>query len=244
MKKYWLESIILAIGLGVFGFLTMQGLTQGLGLVMNGLDHFAQKDRVVTVRGLAEMEVPANKVTWPLVYREMGNDLKELHQKIGDNNRKLREFLTTKGIAEAEISENPPEIHDAEADRYNSQPITNRYIATAGLTVTSDKVDLVRQLVTEQGALMEQGIALSTGMYENRVTYAYTGLNDVKPQMIETATKNAREAADKFAQDSGSKLGKMTRAQQGFFSIEDRDEHTPHIKNIRVVTTVDYALVD
>lgn len=240
MKKYWLESIIIAIGLAVFGFFVMQGL----GLVMKGLDHFAQKDRVVTVKGLAEMEVNANKVTWPLKYKETSNDLKELYQKLNTNNDKLKAFLVQKGISEDEISINPPEIVDLETERYNNNPISNRYIATAGLTVTTNKIDLVRQLVTEQGQLMEQGIALSTGMYENRVTYDFTGLNDIKPQMIETATKNARLAADKFAQDSGSKLGKMTHAVQGPFSIEDRDENTPYIKNIRVVTTVNYSLED
>ena len=240
MKKYWLESIIIALGLAAFGFFVMQGL----GLVMKGLDHFAQKDRVVTVKGLAEMEVSANKVTWPLKYKETGNDLKDLYQKLNTNNDKLKAFLVQKGISEDEISINPPEIVDLETERYNNNPIPNRYIATAGLTVTTNKIDLVRQLVTEQGQFMEQGIALSTGMYENRVTYDFTGLNEIKPQMIETATKNARLAADKFAQDSGSKLGKMTHAVQGPFSIVDRDDNTPYIKNIRVVTTVDYALED
>ena len=240
MKRYWLEALILALGLAAFGFFVMQGL----GLVMKGMDNMAQKDRVVTVKGLAEMEVNANKVTWPLKYREMGNDLKELHQKINSNNATLKDFLTNAGIDAKEISVNPPEISDAEADRYNNNPITNRYIATAGLTVTTNKVDLVRQLVMEQGQFMEKGIALLAGMYENRVSYDFTGLNDIKPQMIETATKNARLAADKFAQDSNSKLGKMTHAVQGPFSIEDRDDNTPYIKNVRVVTTVNYALVD
>ena len=238
MKKYWLESLIIAIGLAAFGFFVMQGL----GLVMKGLDHFAQKDRVVTVKGLAEMEVNANKVTWPLKYKEMGNDLKELYQKINTNNETLKAYLVKKGIPETEISINPPEIIDAEADRFNNNPITNRYIATAGITVTTAKVDLVRTLITEQGQFMEQGIALSTSSYE--IVYAYTSLNDIKPQMIETATKNARAAADKFAQDSGSKLGKMTHANQGVFSIENRDENTPYIKNVRIVTTINYELVD
>lgn len=62
--------------------------------------------------------------------------------------------------------------------------------------------------------------------------------------MIEEATKNARNAAEKFAIDSNSKLGKIKRANQGQFTISDRDPNTPYIKTIRVVTTVDYYLED
>lgn len=62
--------------------------------------------------------------------------------------------------------------------------------------------------------------------------------------MIEEATKNARASAEKFAQDSGSSLGKIRRANQGQFSITDRDSNTPYIKSVRVVTTVEYFLKD
>ena len=82
------------------------------------------------------------------------------------------------------------------------------------------------------------------GDYRYNVQYDYTGLNDIKPQMIEEATKNARAAAVKFAKDSDSELGKIKRAYQGQFSIEDRDANTPYIKRIRVVTTIDYSLED
>ena len=64
MKSWKPEAIILAIGMLIMGY-----------FIKNGLDTFAGKDRVVTVKGLAEMEVPANKVTWPLMYKEVGNDL-------------------------------------------------------------------------------------------------------------------------------------------------------------------------
>ena len=153
-------------------------------------------------------------------------------------------FLKQKGITEQEISINAPELIDLQADRYNSNPIQFRYNITTVITVTSDKVELVRNLIKEQSELLKQGIAITGGDYRYNVQYDFTGLNAVKPQMIEEATKNARAAAIKFAKDSDSELGKIKRAYQGQFSIEDRDANTPYIKRIRVVTTIDYSLED
>ena len=129
-----------------------------------------------------------------------------------------------------------------QADCYNSIPIQFRYNITTVITVTSDKVELVRNLIKEQSELLKQGIAITGGDYRYNVQYDFTGLNAVKPQMIEEATKNARAAAIKIAKDSDSELGKI--AYQGQFSIEDRDANTPYIKRIRVVTTIDYSLED
>lgn len=232
MKNWKLEAIILATGLLLMGY-----------FVKMGLETVASKDRVVNVKGLAEMEVPANKVTWPLMYRELGNDLPTLYNKIKTTNAAIIAFLKNKGITEEEISVNAPEISDRQAERYDNSPVPYRYNVTSVITVTSSKVDLIREMVIEQSELLKQGIAI-TGDYRYNLHYEFTGLNDVKPQMIETATKNARAAAEKFAKDSDSKLGKIKSAYQGQFSIDDRDSNTPYIKRIRVVTTIDYMLED
>ena len=231
-KASWkTEAIIVAIGMTVLG-----------GQIKQGINKFVEKDRVVTVKGLAEMEVPANKVTWPLVYKEVGNDLVSLYDKIKSTNQTITNFLKGKGISEEEISINAPEIIDMQAERYNSNPVPYRYNVTTVITVTSDKVGLVRNLISEQGELLKQGVAITGGDYRYNVEYDFTGLNAIKPQMIEEATKNAREAAEKFAKDSDSKLGKIKRANQGQFSIGNRDANTPYIKHVRVVTTIDYSL--
>ena len=233
MSNWKTEAVLLTIGLIAMG-----------AEIRQGINNFVEKDRVVTVKGLAEMEVPANKVTWPLMYKEVGNDLATLYNKISDTNSAIVNFLKKKGITEDEISINAPEIIDMQAERYNSNPVPYRYNVTTVITVTSSKVDLVRSLISEQGELLKQGIAITGGDYRYNITYDYTGLNDVKPQMIEEATKNARDAAQKFAKDSDSELGKIKRASQGQFSINDRDANTPYIKRIRVVTTIDYSLED
>lgn len=233
MKNWRIEALILAIGLVVGG-----------SFMQNGLRKLAVRNRVVTVRGLAEQEVKADKVTWPLTYKVLGNNMSTLYDEIKETNGKIVTFLKSKGIKDEEISVNAPEIIDTQADRYNSNVQPYRYNVTTVITVTSKQVDLVRKLANEQSELLKQGVAIISGDYRYNVTYDYTSLNDIKPQMIEEATKNARAAAEKFAKDSESRLGGIQKAYQGQFSIEDRDSYTPHIKRVRVVTTIDYTLED
>lgn len=233
MNGWKIESLILAIGMVVLGC-----------FIKFGLDNFAGKDRVVTVKGLSEVEVMADNVTWPLMYKKVGNDLSILYNEINNTNAQIKAFLLEKGIEESEISIGAPEIIDLAAERYNNSPVPFRYNVTTVITVTSQKVELVRSLIQEQSELLKQGIAITGGDYRYNVQYDYMSLNEIKPQMIEEATKNARAAAEKFAKDSDSKLGKIKRANQGQFSIGNRDENTPYIKRIRVVTTIDYSLED
>lgn len=227
------EAALLTIGLIVLGY-SLRG----------GIESFIEKERVVSVKGLAEKEVAANKVTWPLTFKVVGNDLTDLYNHIKQGNRTITAYLKSNGISEDEISINAPEIIDMKAERYNSNNTPYRYNVTSIIIVTSNQVDKVRQLLAEQSELLKQGIALTSDDYRYSIQYEYTLLNDIKPQMIEEATRAARQAGEQFAKDSDSRLGKIKRASQGQFSISDRDANTPHIKHIRVVTTVDYFLKD
>ena len=233
MKNWRTEAVILAVGLLFLGI-----------FIEKGFSEFAERDRSVNVKGLAEKEVPADKVTWPLVYKSLGNDLNMLYSDIKRSNQTILEFLKEKGIDEKEISVNAPEIIDLKAERYSNNDSPYRYNVTSVITVTSTKVELVRQLISGQGELLKRGIAITGGDYRYNVSYEYTSLNKIKPGMIEEATRNAREAAEKFAKDSESELGKIRHASQGQFSISDRDANTPYIKKIRVVTTIEYSLED
>ena len=226
-------------------FLLLLALAIFLGSVQigNAIKTFSEKDRCVNVKGLAEKEVLANKVTWPLMYKSIGNDLTGLYDEIKKTNSEIVSFLKEKGISDEEIIVNASEIIDLKAERYgNNDYVPYRYNVTTVITVTSDKVELVRNLIKEQGELLKRGIAITSGDYRYQVQYDFTDLNSIKPGMIEEATKNARLAAEKFAKDSDSRLGKIRSANQGQFSIYDRDANTPHIKKVRVVTTVSYSL--
>lgn len=212
--------------------------------IRSGFRSISDNARVVTVRGLCEREVKADNVTWPIVSKEVGNDLAEVYRKIQTTNDAILAFLRSNGISDSEISVNPPQVVDLQADRYNSNPVPFRYNVTNVVVVTSRNVDKVNSLIGRQTELMKQGIAIVAGDYSYQTAYSYTGLNSIKPAMIADATKNARQAARKFADDSDSRLGKIKTASQGQFSIEDRDQYTPYIKRVRVVSTIEYYLKD
>lgn len=231
-KDNLIPAVILALGLVIGGFALRSGIVT-----------FKDRDRQVSVKGLAEKEVKADKVTWPLVYKEIGNDPTEMYSRLTQKNATVVQFLKQGGIAEVEISVNPPMIEDRQADNYGNDLLNYRYKATSVITVTSGEVDKVRRLMARQAELMNRGVPLITEQYgDHAVRYDFTSLNDVKPAMVEEATKNARATAEKFASDSGSKVGKINHASQGQFTIEDRDATTPYIKNVRVVITMDYQL--
>lgn len=233
MKKTIIAAAILAVGL----------LALGLCL-RSGLKSFTDSQRVVTVRGLAEREVKANKVTWPISFTLVGNDLPSLYTQMESSNKIITNYLTSNGLTADEYSISAPSVNDLQADRYNSSTLPYRYNLTNTIAVTSGQVDLVRELINRQGEIIKQGIALAPSGWNNQIIYEYTELNAIKPDMIAEATANARAAADKFAQDSGSKIGKIRTAQQGQFSIEDRDPYTPSVKNVRVVTTLTFNIED
>ena len=123
-----------------------------------GIDNFANKDRKVNVKGLAEREVEADKVTWPIVSKEVGNDLPGLYDKIGATQRKIKAFLLRSGIQEKELTENAPQVVDLQAREYSDNNKPYRYIVTSVITVTSNQVKKVRQIIARQGDLLKEGV--------------------------------------------------------------------------------------
>lgn len=222
------------------------GMVIAAWLLADGLVKFKQFERSVEVKGLAEREVPADTAIWPIAFSEAESDLTRLYQSLQGKNAIIINFLQAQGFKPEEISVSAPSITDRQAQDYGSAELANRlrYSGKSVVTVYTRQVDAVRKAMPELAVLGERGIALNTGDYENRARFLFTGLNALKPAMIEEATRNARQAAEKFAKDSDSSLGKIKRASQGQFSIEDRDGSTAHIKKVRVVSTVDYFLAD
>lgn len=234
MKHYYVESLIIALAVVVFG-----------SMMQNAMNRFANRERVVTVKGLSEREVPADKVIWPLIYKELGNDPATIYSRIEKKNATVVAFLKEHGLDEAEVTVNAPQIKDRFADSWSQSNIADRYVATSIIIVSSANVELVRGIMQKQSELMKMGIALITEEYGNNIVkYEFTALNDIKPEMVEESTKNARATAEKFAKDSDSQLGKIRRATQGQFSIIDRDDNTPYIKKVRVVSTIEYYIKD
>ena len=223
------ESIILAVGIMVLGW-----------CVKAGIDNFTNKDHKVTVKGLAEREVPADKVTWSISTKETGNDLPTLYERINVQAGKIKAFLKQNGLDESEITVNPPSVSDLEAREWGDNQKSFRYIVNTTITVATTKVEQVNKAIFKQAELLKQGVALDSSYPD----YAYASFQQMKPEMMSEAIKNAQKTAEQFAEASESKLGKIQTAGQGQFEIENRDENTPYIKKIRVVTTVTYSLDD
>jgi len=228
--------------LGICIFLGLAALGYLLG---NAAITFKEYERSVTVKGLAEREYPADIVIWPIQFTATSNDLGSLYDSIELSNARIRQFLTSRALDPAEITLSSPAITDKSAQSYgNATPPEFRYSAMQTVTVYSRNIDAVRSLMGDLAQLGKQGIAFSGGNYQSQTEYIFTRLNEIKPAMIEEATTKAREVALKFSADSQSKLGKIKKASQGQFSISARDKNTPHIKRVRVVSTVEYYLSD
>jgi hypothetical protein len=221
------EAIILAVGLTLLGW-----------TIKSGIDNFSNKDRKVTVKGLAEREVKADQVTWSISTNEMGNDLPTLYENINVKTGKIKSFLKENGIDENEVTVNPPSINDLESNQWSENRKNFRYIVNTTLTVSTKKVDLVNKAIFRQAELLKQGVAIEG----SNPQYEYVSFQQMKPEMMEEAIKNAQKTAEQFAKASESELGKIQTAGQGQFEIGDRDQNTPYIKKLRVVTTVTYSL--
>ena len=224
------------------GIAVMMGLISLGAMIPVGVSKYMSYTRTVDVKGLCEREVQADKVIWPISYKIMGDDLQSVYNQIDQKNKIIISFLKEGGINENEISISSPKISDKFANEYGNNDRLYRYVTTNVITICSDKVDTVLKLMSEQSQLIKKGITLSSDNWENPTEFKFEGLNELKPEMVEEATKNARQTAEKFAKDSESKLGKIKRASQGSFSIENRDSNTPYIKRVRVVSSITYYL--
>jgi len=233
-KSSAILGLMLVIAGGVLGW------TLGTGAL-----NVKALDRTVVVKGLAEREVQADVVIWPIAYTVANNDLNALYQTLDKNSDQIEAYLKEAGVPEDEVTRNAPAIVDKLAQQYGGNNEGGfRYTATQIVTVYSRDVLRVRNAQSGLAELGKKGIVFSGEQYGYKTEYMFTGLNDIKPSMVEEATRNAREVAEKFALDSRSSLGQIKSARQGQFSISDRDRNNPHIKNVRVVSTVEYYLAD
>ena len=227
--------------LGIFLALGMIGSAWMIGKAIYAVK---ATERFVTVKGFAEKELPANLVIWPIAYTAVGDDLAEIQQRLDVDKQKIINFLTNRSFTNDEVSTSIPQITDYQAQGYSQHNgPRHRYSAQTILTLRSDKVRETKQAMQAADELVKSGVALMRN-YEATPEFLFTKLNDIKPEMIAAATKNARQAAEQFAEDSGSTVGAIKNARQGFFSINDRDRYSPEQKVVRVVTTIQYYLTE
>jgi hypothetical protein len=233
------KSIMILGGCLLVGFIALGWQVGHAALSVKELE------RTVVVKGLSEREVPADIAIWPLTFQEANAELNGIFAAIQSKNTLITEFLVSHGIPREEITVAPPAVIDQYAQSYGDKShILFRYTGSSTVTVYSSNVAAVRAAMQDVISLGKKGVALSGEGYQGQTQFVFSGLSTLKPDMIEEATRNARSVAEKFAADSDSRLGKIRSAQQGQFSIENRDSTTPHIKRVRVVSTVEYYLAD
>ena len=212
-----------------------------LGMMMvRTVKTFKSYDNTVKVRGLCEREVPADRVVMRISYRMQDNDFMALRNSVAVVNEKIVSMLKKSGFDDDEIKYGMADYTDRYGNYYSDSDdkIRYRYMADQYINVFTSKVeDVEKAKSTIESELLKQNIIVS--IYNS---YEYNGLNEIKPSMIAESLENARNAADEFAKNSRSRIGKMRTASQGYFEVENLDENTPQIKKIRVVTTVEYYL--
>lgn len=237
VEMKYITAIICAliVSAGIFA-----GLYSGSVSLLRSSQVFSTGTRTVTVKGLAEKIVNADRKRLRFTIRRTGNDLEQLRKDFSNDLKETVAALAGLGYAQSEIFQSNALVTDRSNDEYVSKDSIEigRYTGSVTLTVivTSPKELPVKLL----DSLSMKGI----GIDNISAYYEFTGLNSVKPQLIEEATKNARASAEKFAKDSGSRVGKIKTANQGQITVEEADESTPQKKKIRVVSTVVYFLND
>ena len=226
-------------------------LLVGLGLVgagwfaAQGMARLKTADRYVTVKGSAEKIVDADLVVWLLPHSVGGNDLADVQNRLDANTRTIRAFFAQAGFADSDIVVSPPRLEDrwAWASGDNKPPERFRYSTT--VTLRTSNVAQALSALRRSGELVAHGVMLGTGDGgSGGPDFEYTKLNAIKPALIAEATANARESAEQFAKDSHSTIGGIRSANQGVVDISDRDQGSPQVKKVRVVTTVEYFLTD
>ena len=234
-KQGFLTTAVLSLSIAIAGISMGYGFYKGRA-----------SDRYVTVKGLAEREVEADLAIWPITFNVAGNDLTLIQKGIDSSRETITSFLKDAGFKPEEFSYSAPKITDTQTERqYGNVPQSPyRYVAQATVTTRTKNVLQIRKTMEDSGKLVGKGIVLAAESWQTPTEFIFTALNDIKPEMIEEATKDARKAAEKFAMDSGSQVGKIRNASQGYFSISDRDRNSPELKIVRVVTTIEYYLVD
>ena len=236
-------AIVLAAAIAAGGWLVGQGLAR-----------FKSDTRTVTVKGLVEREVKSDQAVWTLNFRRASDTLAEAHQRVAADRDAVLAFLKDKGFAEAEIERQPTRTLDKLArDFGQNQGERFRYVVTSAVEVTSAKVDLVRAATGATEELLKAGVILDSENQTGRANprYVVSKFNDLRPELLAAATKNARSIAEQFAADSGARVGNIRAANQGsiqIFGTDGNDESAPFsptstpAKRIRVVSTFEFEL--
>lgn len=226
----WIAALILTVGMVVASL-----------VIGSAVRDFRVSDRHVEVKGFAERDAAADLAIWPINYQVVADSLEEVLAALESTDEAVIAFLKLRGFSEQEMTRQQPRINDQWQHAYGEHRPPNRFRAERGITLRTEQVDAALSALQDASELIGQGVLLAQN-WGQEARFLFTGLDDIKPDMIAEATADARRAASQFAADSDSQLGAIRRARQGYFTIDDRDPSTPEVKRVRVVTTIEYLL--
>ncbi len=202
-------------------------------------------DRIVAVKGLAEQTVKSDRAIWDITFSSNSDKLTQGYEGIAHSQQLIKSFLIKEGFKAEDIEIIPISIMDNQGNNYASSGTlkVKRYVANSGISVKTSSVDLVTSTIQKISSLVQQGVLINS----SNVRFMFTQLNDIKPAMLITATQAAKAAGETFAKNSDSKLGEISSANQGLFTIESANgnayDDSSIMKKVRVVTSVSYYLV-
>jgi len=232
--SYIAMAVIVAVGFSVMGF-----------FIGNGLRNIKATDRFVNVRGLAERQVNADAAKLAIHIQHTGATPAALFPVIATTQKLVLAFLAEEGIKESDVEIGQWMTVRTSAQELKDDPSLPRYSVSGIVNVTTNHVEAAGNAYRKINDLR---VKTNGGVTESEIAYSFTGIGQLRAEMIAAATKDARNAAAQFAMDSGSKVGSIRNASQGIFQItapgQDSDDPGSVRKNVRVVTTVDYALSD
>jgi hypothetical protein len=195
--------------------------------------NFSKQGSYVEVKGLAERIVKADISIWLISFEVKSNNVDELYSNIEKNTEAIKSFLIEKGFEASEINVAPVNVYQ---DTYRDALF--RYNSNIQLSVYTKKVDLIRSASQDTLALVKKGVTMN----QNYITFEFSDINSIKPEMLAEAIDNARITADQFANKSGSKIVGISRGNQGVFDITEKDPGSPEYKKVRVVSTLRFLL--
>lgn len=206
--------------------------------VYQGLKAVSMGQRVVTVKGAAELEVKADVASMSIRFAILQNTLQDALKVSKEKEKIVVDFLKEIGFTDEEIF-----VGKVSYDEYENNK--TKYVrGSVRLFVKSKAIEKVQTLEKRVTELYERGVVIDQDYWDDGASYEISDVNVFKPKLITESLANAKKAGEQFAKDAESKLGKMKTAWQGQISIEDLDETTPHIKKCRVVSTITYYLED
>ncbi|KAA6345027.1 hypothetical protein EZS27_007369 [termite gut metagenome] len=230
MRSWKLEAFYIAVGLIVLGYLVKGGVTS------------KAKERVVTVQGIAETEVIAQKIVWPILYKEVGNDLNYLQYTVTTKSKLITDFLNANGVTTDELGVMPVEISDTQTDKQIVSRPYQRYVATSVILVTSTDVEKVYKLISGHTFWKQNIAVVNDDDPQHGITYEYADINSVKAKLMEKAVKNAHAVAEQLANSSDSEVGELKSVSQVQFSFVSKDADALYKKTLQVEMTTSYYL--